>query len=66
MLQTPEVDSVFKLKDKNTHPSHVIYKSECIRGQTYIRELIAQTFLSHGRQPEVDISPVRRVLLSLR
>ena len=38
MWQTRNIESVFKLKDKNTHPSHVIYKGECICGQTYIGE----------------------------
>ena len=26
------------MKDKNTHPSHVIYKGKCNCGQTYIGE----------------------------
>ena len=38
MWQTRKIESVFKLKDKNTHPSHVIYKGECTCGQTYIGE----------------------------
>ena len=38
MWQTRKIESIFKLKDKNTHPSHVIYKGECICGQTYIGE----------------------------
>ena len=38
MWQTRKIESVFKLKDKNTHPSHVIYKDECICAQTYIGE----------------------------
>ena len=38
MWQTRKIESVFKLKDKNAHPSHVIYKGECICGQTYIGE----------------------------
>ena len=38
MWQTRKIESVFKLKDKNTHPSHVIYKGECICGQRYIGE----------------------------
>jgi len=32
------MESIFKLKDKNTHPSHVIYKSKCTCGQTYTGE----------------------------
>ena len=36
MWQTRKMESIFKLKDKNTHPSHVIYKGKCISGQTYI------------------------------
>ena len=39
MWQTRKIKSIFKLKDKNTHPSHVIYKGECICGQTYIGEI---------------------------
>lgn len=27
--------TIFKLKDKNTHPSHIIYKGKGIFGQTY-------------------------------
>ena len=38
MWQTCKIESIFKLKDKNTHPSHVIYKGECICGQMYIGE----------------------------
>ena len=38
MWQTRKIESIFKLKDKNTHPSHVIYKGECICGLTYIAE----------------------------
>jgi len=32
------MESIFKLKDKNTHPSHVIYKGKCTCRQTYIGE----------------------------
>jgi len=32
------MESIFKLKDKNTHPSHVIYKGKCTCEQTYIGE----------------------------
>ena len=32
------MELIFKLKDKNTHPSHVIYKGKCNCGQTYIGE----------------------------
>ena len=38
MGQTCKMDSIFKLKDKNTHPSHIIYKGKCICGQTDIGE----------------------------
>ena len=38
MWQTRKIESVFKLKDKNMHPSHLIYKGEVICGQTYIGE----------------------------
>ena len=38
MWQTREIESIVKLKDKNMHPSHVIYKGECICRQTYIGE----------------------------
>ena len=38
MWQTRKIESVFKLKDKNTHPSHIIYKGQCTCGQTYIGE----------------------------
>ena len=36
--QTRKIESIFKLKDKNIHPSHVIYKGTCDCGQTYIGE----------------------------
>ena len=36
--QTRKIESIFKFKDKNTLPSHVIYKGESICGQTYIGE----------------------------
>jgi len=32
------MESIFKLKDKITHPSHVIYQGKCTCGQTYIGE----------------------------
>jgi len=38
MWQTRKMESIFKLKDKNTHPSHVIYKGKCTCGQTYVGE----------------------------
>ena len=34
MRQTRKMESIFNLKDKNTHPSHIIYKGECICCQT--------------------------------
>jgi len=33
---TGERINIFKLKDKNAHSSHVIYKGKCNCGQTYI------------------------------
>ena len=36
--QTRKIESIFKLKDKNIHPSHFIYKDTCICGQTVIGE----------------------------
>ena len=36
--QTRKIESIFKLKDKNIHPSHIIYKGTCNCGQTYIGE----------------------------
>lgn len=38
MWQTRKMESIFKLKDKITHPSHVIYQGKCTCGQTYIGE----------------------------
>ena len=38
MWQTRKMEFIFKLKDKNTHPSDVIYKGECICGQRYFGE----------------------------
>ena len=38
ILKTRKMESIFKLKDKNPYPSHVIYKGECICGQTYVGE----------------------------
>ncbi|KAL9973631.1 hypothetical protein ACROYT_G020110 [Oculina patagonica] len=38
MWQTRKTESIFKLKDKITHPSHVIYKGKCNCGVTYIGE----------------------------
>jgi len=38
MWQARKMESIFKLKDKNTHPSHVICKGKCTCGQTYIGE----------------------------
>jgi len=38
MWQTRKMESIFKLKDKITHPSHVIYQGKCNCGQTYIGE----------------------------
>jgi len=38
MWQTRKMESIFKLKDKNAHTSHVIYKGKCTCGQTYIGE----------------------------
>ena len=32
------IESVFKLKDCNVHPSCIIYKGICCWGQTYIGE----------------------------
>ena len=48
MWQTRKIESIFKLQDKNTHPSHVIYKGERICGQTYIGET--------GRNLEVRVN----------
>ena len=31
--QTRKIESIFKLKDKNIHPSHIIYKGTCNCGQ---------------------------------
>ena len=36
--QTRKIESIFKLKDKNMHPSQVTYKGKCICRQTYIGE----------------------------
>jgi len=38
MWQTRKMESIFKLKDKNAHTSHVIYKGKCTCGQTHIGE----------------------------
>ena len=39
LLSIPKrIESIFKLKDKTMHLSHVIYKDTCICGQTYIGE----------------------------
>ena len=35
---TRKIETLFKLKDKNTHPSHVIYRGTCICNQVYIGE----------------------------
>ena len=48
-MQTLNMESIFKLKDKNTLPSHVIYKGKCICGQTYIGE-IARNLEVHGSE----------------
>ena len=38
MWQTRKIETLFKLKDKNTHPSHVIYRGTCTCNQVYIGE----------------------------
>ena len=38
LWQTCKIDTLFKLKDKNIHPSHVIYVSTCTCKQAYIGE----------------------------
>ena len=38
--ETRHVKSLFPLKDKNIHPSCVIYKGTCSCGETYIGEAI--------------------------
>ena len=45
------------------HETHAKYET---RSCSNTREPYAQTFLSHGRQPEVETSPLRRVLLPFR
>ena len=37
--QTRKMESIFKLKDKITHPPHVIYQGKCTCGQTCIGNL---------------------------
>ena len=36
--QTRKIETLFKLKDKNIHPSHVIYRGTCTCNQVYIGE----------------------------
>ena len=43
-----------KLKDKNTHPSHFIYKGECICGQTYIGETARNLEVRVNEHSDVD------------
>ena len=38
MWQTRKMESIFKLKDKTTHPSQVFFQGKCTCGQTYIGE----------------------------
>ena len=38
MWQTRKMESILKLKDKNTHPLHTMCKGKCTCGQTYIGE----------------------------
>ena len=38
LWQTRKIETLFKLKDKNIHPSHVIYIGTCTCNQAYIGE----------------------------
>ena len=39
LWQTHNIKTLFKLKDKNIHPSHVIYISTCTCNQAYIESI---------------------------
>ena len=39
VVNTHLKESLFQLKDKNTHPSHVIYQGKCICGQTLAKHI---------------------------
>ena len=38
LWQTRQIKSLFSLKDKNLHKSHVIYEGECSCGENYVGE----------------------------
>ena len=38
LWQTRQIESLFSLKDKNLHKSHVIYEGECSCGENYVGE----------------------------
>ena len=37
-LETRQIKSLFSLKDKNLHKSHIIYEGECSCGENYVGE----------------------------
>ena len=49
-----KIESIFKLKDKNINPSHVIYKGTCNCGQTYIGETARNLEVRVNEHPDVN------------
>ena len=41
LWQIRKIKSIFKLKDKNQHPFHVIYEGDCSCGESYIGETMS-------------------------
>ena len=65
MWQTRKKESIFKLKDKITHLSHVIYQGKRTCGQTYIGEtarnlnkmlMNIQMLISSRSQPSTSVN----------
>ena len=60
LWQTRQIKSLFNLKDKNTHRSHVVYKGDCSCGVDYIGETRrnVEVRIDEHSNPSNDSEPV--------
>ena len=59
LWQTRQIKSLFSLKDKNLHKSHVIYEGQCSCGENYVGETVRITEHSnicHTSEPARHLS----------
>ena len=61
-----KIQSIFKTKDKNTHPSELIYKGTCSCGSVYIRETKRNlnTHTNEHKKPLNETEPARHLRLN--